>query len=128
MKKLLVMLVFVASTAHGEIYTWTDSRGTAHYTNSEYEIPVRYRAKAKVLDLGIEQKKEASSPQQNGQMQPVKPEEQPTAPKAGGNLMQQNAPLQPGTDKPGQLRQKWEERRRERARSRGGKSGEVPEE
>lgn len=59
MKKLLLVLVFVASSAHGEIlYTWTDTRGTAHYTNSMYEVPGRYRDRVKVLDLGLGQKTE----------------------------------------------------------------------
>jgi hypothetical protein len=71
MKSLPVILILMASTAYGEIYTWKDSRGTAHYANSEYDIPERYRSRAKVLDLGIEQK--------------------------GGNPpLQQSAPLQPG--------------------------------
>jgi hypothetical protein len=87
MKILLVMLIFVASSAHGEIYRWTDSKGTTHYTNSEYEIPERYRARAKVLDLGIEEKKGNSTPlqdvpqeqnetmSQGEQVQPVQPTE-----------------------------------------------------
>lgn len=88
MKRLLVMLIFAASTAHGAIYRWTDSKGTTHYTNSEYEIPERYRAKAKVLDLGIEEKTGNSSPQQDVppeqsetpyQSEQVQPE-QPTEP------------------------------------------------
>lgn len=52
MKKVLVLLLFVAVPAFGEIYTWTDARGTRHYTNSMYEVPERYRAKVKTLDLG----------------------------------------------------------------------------
>ena len=65
MKKLLLVLILLASSAYGEIYTWKDSRGTIHYTNSEYEIPEKYRAKAKVLNLGIVEKKDNSSPQQS---------------------------------------------------------------
>ena len=52
MKWMLVLLLFVAVPAFGEIYTWTDARGTRHYTNSMYEVPERYRAKVKTLDLG----------------------------------------------------------------------------
>ena len=95
MKILLVMLVFVASSAYGEFYTWTDSRGTAHYTNSMYEIPARYRAKVKVLDLGANQKADTSSPQQNGQMQSVKPVEQSTTQKVDGNQIQQKGRTRP---------------------------------
>lgn len=53
MKKLLILLLFLTSSAYGEIYTWTDRKGTKHYTNSEYEIPERYRKKARILDLGL---------------------------------------------------------------------------
>jgi hypothetical protein len=49
---LVVMLVaLAASAAHGEIYTWKDSTGTAYFTNSLHEIPARYLKKAKVLDV-----------------------------------------------------------------------------
>ena len=88
MKSLLVMLVFMASAAHGEIYTWTDPRGTAHYTNSMDEVPARFRDKVKVLEYGTEQKGGTTAPQQHGQPQPVKPEEPAAAPKA-------DAPTQP---------------------------------
>lgn len=107
MKKLMVMLLFVASSAYGEFYTWTDSRGVAHYTNSTYEIPARYRAKAKVVNLGIDQKTDPSSAQPNGQVQPVKP----TIPGAGGNIIQQNAPAPPLTVAPAVPRQQRRERR-----------------
>jgi len=86
MKRLLVILIFAASSAHGAIYRWTDSKGTTHYTNSKYEIPERYRAKAKVLDMGIEEKTGNSSPHQDlpqeqneilyqGEQVPVQPTE-----------------------------------------------------
>jgi hypothetical protein len=97
MKKLLFILLFLASSAYGEIYAWKDSRGTAHYTNNEYEIPERYRAKAKILNLGIVEKKDHSSPQQNAppqqnlppqqieqQMQPVKPVQPQAIQRPGG--------------------------------------------
>lgn len=110
MKKLMVMLLFAASSAYGEFYTWTDSRGVAHYTNSTYEIPARYRAKAKVVNLGIDQKTGPSSAQPNGQVQPVKAEGQPAIP-AGGNIIQQNAPAPPLTVAPAVPRQQRSERR-----------------
>lgn len=111
MKKLTVMLLFVASSAYGEFYTWTDSRGVAHYTNSTYEIPARYRGKAKVVNLGIDQKTGASSAQPIGQVQPVKPEGQPAIPGAGGDIIQQNAPAPPVTVAPAVPRQQRSERR-----------------
>ncbi len=54
MKRLLTVLLLMVSSAHGEVYTWIDGKGTAHYTNSVYEIPARYRAKVKTLNLGTE--------------------------------------------------------------------------
>ena len=97
MKRLLVMLLFVATCAHAEIYTWTDKKGTSHYTNSIYEIPERYRAKAKVLDLRIVEKNEGASAQQdttsqsnapvqqNQLVQPVRPMPQPEVNPAWGH-------------------------------------------
>ena len=51
MKKTCVIMVslVLSSTAYGMVYRWTDTRGIRHYTNKEYEIPARYRAKAKAL-------------------------------------------------------------------------------
>ena len=97
MKRLLIVMVFIASAAYGEIYTWIDSRGTAHYTNSMYEIPERYRAKVKVLDLGMSQKADTSPPQQDGQTQPLKPEVRPGAQKIDGTQAQQNRVLRQRT-------------------------------
>jgi len=115
MKKLLIIFLLLASSAYGEIYTWKDSRGTAHYTNSEYEIPERYRAKAKVLNLGIVEKKDSTSPQQDAtsqplappqqreQIQPVRPAPPPALQRPAGNAMREEAvkrvrPVRPPTD------------------------------
>ncbi len=87
MKKLLVLLIFTASYAHAEIYTWTDRGGTKHYTNSIYEIPEKYRDKAKVLDLGIVEKNDAASPPPAGPAQPNPPAPPPP--------VQQNQQAQP---------------------------------
>lgn len=56
MKTLAVLLLLIASTAYGEIYTWKDARGTVFYTNSLYEIPARYRSRAKLLDVATGKK------------------------------------------------------------------------
>lgn len=101
MKSLLVMLVFMASAAHGEIYTWTDPRGTAHYTNSMYEVPARFRDKVKALDYGTEQKGGTAAPQLNSQPQPMKPVEPVAAPKADEPSLPSN---EPATIKRGTLR------------------------
>jgi len=54
MKVWLAILLFMATPVFGEIYTWTDGRGTAHYTNREDDIPSAYRKKAKQLNYGAE--------------------------------------------------------------------------
>lgn len=65
MKKIVMILLLVASAAYGEIYRWTDSKGTTHFTNSMYEIPERYRPRAKTVNLGIPEPKndQPSTPQ-----------------------------------------------------------------
>ncbi|UFS72564.1 DUF4124 domain-containing protein [Geomonas sp. RF6] len=56
MKRLALMLLLVASTAYAEMYTWTDSKGTTHYVSSQYDIPARYRSRAKVYDVATGKK------------------------------------------------------------------------
>lgn len=46
---VLISLVFAASSAYAEIFTWVDSKGISHYTNKAYDIPHNYRNKAKSL-------------------------------------------------------------------------------
>lgn len=93
MKKLALMLVFVASAAYGEIYRWTDSKGTTHYTNSIYEIPERYRAKAKTVNLGIpEAKTDSAAP---SPPLPGVPQVQPAA--TGTSSPQPASPVAPVT-------------------------------
>jgi len=60
---LFVPLLF-AATVKAEIFTWKDAKGVSHYTNSMYDVPERYRSKAKKLDLGIEEKAGAGQQQQ----------------------------------------------------------------
>jgi hypothetical protein len=45
----MILILALSSTANATIYRWTDSAGVAYYTNKDYEIPPRYRAKAKIL-------------------------------------------------------------------------------
>ena len=80
MKKVVLLLVVAASVAHGEIYTWTDSGGAAHYTNRKDEIPVRYRPGARSLNYGEETQGGTPSREQN--------------------VLQQSAPVPPGTPSP----------------------------
>jgi hypothetical protein len=58
----LMMLLIFASPAYGMVYRWTDFAGVAHYTNKEYEIPSRFRAKAKAL---YPEQGDTAVPQQN---------------------------------------------------------------
>lgn len=44
---LCALLLLLSHPANAMVYSWTDSAGTTHYTNKEYEIPMRYRAKVK---------------------------------------------------------------------------------
>lgn len=44
---LVLLSLALTSPAQGMVYSWIDSAGIAHYTNKEYEIPVRYRARVK---------------------------------------------------------------------------------
>ena len=76
---LVVILLMQASVVQADVYTWTDVRGIAHYTNKEYEIPVRYRAKAKPLHLEAVDPGSASKPQQGT---PSQPQGTPAAPQA----------------------------------------------
>ena len=86
MKRLLaIALLMVSSAAFGEVYTWVDGKGTAHYTNSLYEIPARYRDKAKTLNLGTEPPVDRSTT-----AQPVPQPPQPVVPEAA---QQKNRPV-----------------------------------
>ncbi|MGB9081094.1 MAG: DUF4124 domain-containing protein [Desulfuromonadaceae bacterium] len=49
MKIMMAALMLAASPAQSMVYMWRDSAGIAHYTNKEYDVPVRYKAKVKVL-------------------------------------------------------------------------------
>src|SRR5512144_3160515 len=116
MKRMLVLLVFVATAAYGEIYKWTDSRGTAHFTNRMDEIPVRYRAGAKPLNYGDEPQGGTAARQPGSQPQPARPENNPVPQSGGVTQSQQQAPL-PSVLRPEGTGQKREERRFRRNRS-----------
>jgi hypothetical protein len=75
MIKTVLLLLLLASPAQGEIYRWTDARGTTHYTNSEYEIPSKYRNRAVVLNLGLPAPANPVSPPAMGGV--ALPEEKP---------------------------------------------------
>lgn len=72
-----VLLVCVSSSAFGTVYSWTDSRGVAHYTNKEYEIPDRYRATTKAL---YPEQADSGQAPQAGQARQIPPQGTPTPP------------------------------------------------
>jgi hypothetical protein len=49
MKIMIVGLMFMASPSHGMVYMWRDSVGIDHYSNKEYDIPARFKTRAKAL-------------------------------------------------------------------------------
>ena len=106
MKKIVVLLLLMASTASGEIYTWKDARGTLFYTNSLYEIPARFRSRAKLLDAATGKKlpisaaqPDAGAPATPGQAaasQPAAPQPAPAQPAAVPQPGAQPAPAPAG--------------------------------
>ena len=97
MKRLLVvMLLMQASYAQADVYTWTDALGIAHYTNKEYEIPVRYRAKAKPLHLEAVEPGSAATSRQGTSSQPQgTPSTPQAAPSPPAPAPVVNAPVSP---------------------------------
>jgi hypothetical protein len=100
MKKFVLVLfvVVLSSPAHGMVYTWTDSAGVAHFTNREYEIPARYRAKVKFL---YPEQTDTGAPQQTAQTPQAIPDVSVPAPaptqnvKAESAVQQQAKPEEP---------------------------------
>ena len=85
--------MLIASFAYGMVYTWTDSSGIRHYTNKEYEIPVRYRPNAK--SLYPEQVDTAAPSQQNHQIERLKSEAQSTPAVSQKSPVETPKPQQP---------------------------------
>lgn len=52
------------------VYSWTDAKGVSHYTNKEYEIPAKYRAKVKAR---YPEAGDSSIPPQNVQASQARP-------------------------------------------------------
>lgn len=61
---VITLLLLSAPAAHGAIFGWTDSEGTAHFTNRESEIPLRYLEKSKLI---IREPTDSQAPEQTGQ-------------------------------------------------------------
>jgi hypothetical protein len=71
-KKYLLfgILMILGTPAHGMMYTWSDSSGIKHYVNSQYDIPLRYRARAKPL---YPEASDVLAPQLNMQTLDIRP-------------------------------------------------------
>jgi len=93
---VVVLLLFIASTAWAEIYTWKDARGTVFYTNSLHEIPARYRSRAKLLDVATGKKSAITATPAGGQTGPgAAPGQQAPAVAPAQEPRAQLAPPQP---------------------------------
>jgi hypothetical protein len=46
---MMMGVMLLASPVHGMVYMWRDSAGITHYANKDYDIPARYKARAKAL-------------------------------------------------------------------------------
>ena len=74
---LLLALLLDVSPVMAVVFVWRDATGVAHYTNREYEIPERYRAKAKAL---YPEQGDTAAQQLNISAFQTQPEVQPPAP------------------------------------------------
>jgi uncharacterized protein DUF4124 len=48
---LLIGLMVMVAVAHAATYEWVDSQGVMHFTDDPDKIPVKYRKRARQLDL-----------------------------------------------------------------------------
>ena len=103
-KIILLGVMLISSPAQGMLYMWRDSAGISHYTNKEYNIPERYKARAKAFypeatDTGQSQPDSAKAPSPVVPSQPItsqqaKPPEQPPIAQPTVTLPQvQNTPV-----------------------------------
>ncbi len=76
MKKsaLVLIAIVISSPANGMVYTWKDIAGVKYFTNKEYEIPTRYRARAKAL---YPEQVDSAALTQNAQVPPASPNAPP---------------------------------------------------
>ena len=59
---LILFAIVLSSPTHGMVYSWSDAAGIKYFSNKEYDIPTRYRAKAKAL---YPDQADTPAPQQN---------------------------------------------------------------
>jgi hypothetical protein len=48
---LLMIFLHIPCLFSGEIYPWTDEKGTLHFTDNESKIPGQYSGRAKRLEV-----------------------------------------------------------------------------
>ncbi len=63
MKKLLFVLLLMATAANAETYKWTDSEGTVHFSDSSGKVPEKYRENAGAI-------KADKTPDSNNELKP----------------------------------------------------------
>lgn len=122
MKPLSILfLLLLTSPANGMVYSWTDSAGIAHYTNKEYEIPLRYRNKVKAR---YPEPGDSSAPPQNELPPQVSPqkvqapqvEQQPVQPQPQTTLANDPKPVQTSQSIIQQMRKERAARKARRSR------------
>jgi hypothetical protein len=89
---VILTIMLSASPTLATVYMWRDSAGISHYTNKEYDIPARYRAKAKAL---YPESSDTGKTQPNGSMVPAPASPAPPAPPAPSAPSAPPAPRQP---------------------------------
>jgi hypothetical protein len=120
----ILFLLLLTSPANGMIYSWTDSAGIAHYTNKEYEIPLRYRYKVKAR---YPEQGDSSTPPQNTHLPQVSPQ------KVQASQGERSVQAQPQTSvtnhpKPVQSSQSIIQQMREERAARKARRGRISEE
>lgn len=56
----VTVIALMAKPVHAEIFTWKDSRGSVHYVNNIYDVPEKYKARAKKINLGLPEKSDST--------------------------------------------------------------------
>ena len=63
MKKLFFALLLLATVARAETFSWTDRKGTVHFTDSLGKIAAAYRSSAKPLGMDVNEPTPANNAQ-----------------------------------------------------------------
>ena len=101
-------MVIVALPVRGMVYVWKDVSGVVHYSNKEYDVPLRYKGKVKAIYPEASDTASSASATSSGQVAQPAPGPPATTPQAEGGL----APKQQVTPPAAQPPQRGEDRRR----------------